>query len=440
MGVLGLTGILTRYAPNSVRQVSANALAGQTIAFDASCHLNKFMYGEEQVAHKHIFGFYQLARFCQLNRITPIFVFDGTHRLEAKHLEYKKRARARNKTNHSLRLEKDQALRLDVWSGVTDLTSEELADKIKELQVALANTQNTDRYTKTVRNLVMREDLLVSDLFNSKLTTPLLKELKRDTRQMVHSLGKFEVQVFFLRVFVLIYMYVYVLEKRSLRITQKMRTECQDFLKALGFVCFTCENHEAEAMCANLSKVGRTSATVSEDLDTLVFGDAPILRYFFSKGRPILSIDPNIARRDLGLSRESFIDLCILCGTDFSGTIRGIGPHRALQWIRKYGTIENVLQNLAPTPYLPQATFDYELARHVFTNLPPIPVEESEYIGIKQPQSYIDDLLAFYEIDPIESEVKLKTSLLIQNINNTGQQQWQLDPFKNNDFINNKVL
>ncbi|KAI9270967.1 PIN domain-like protein [Helicostylum pulchrum] len=416
MGVLGLTGILTRYAPNSVRQVSANTLAGKTIAFDASCHLNKFMYGEEQVAHKHIYGFYQLARFCQLNQITPIFVFDGAHRLEAKHLEYKKRARARNKTNHSLRLEKDQALRLDVWSGVTDMTSEELADKIKELQAALADTENTDRYTKTVRSLVMREDLLVSDLFNSKLTKPLLKELKRDTRQMVHSL-----------------------EKRSLRITQKMRTECQDFLKALGFVCFTCENHEAEAMCANLSKVGRTSATVSEDLDTLVFGDAPILRYFFSKGRPILSIDPTIARRDLGLSRESFIDLCILCGTDFSGTIRGIGPHRALQWIQKYGTIENVLQNLASSPYLPQPTFDYELARHVFNNLPPIPIEESEYIGIKQPQSYIDDLLAFYEIDPIDSEVKLKTSLLIQNIN-TNQQQWQLDPFKNNDFINNKLL
>lgn len=195
MGVLGLTGILTRYAPNSVRQVSANTLVGKTIAFDASCHLNKFMYGEEQVAHKHIYGFYQLARFCQLNQITPIFVFDGAHRLEAKHLEYKKRARARNKTNHSLRLEKDQALRLDVWSGVTDMTSEELADKIKELQAALADTENTDRYTKTVRSLVMREDLLVSDLFNSKLTKPLLKELKRDTRQMVHSLGKFEVLV-----------------------------------------------------------------------------------------------------------------------------------------------------------------------------------------------------------------------------------------------------
>jgi hypothetical protein len=43
-----------------------------------------------------------------------------------------------------------------------------------------------------------------------------------------------------------------------------MRDECQEFLKVLGFVCFSCDNHEAEAMCANLSKQNRTTATVSE--------------------------------------------------------------------------------------------------------------------------------------------------------------------------------
>lgn len=99
-------------------------------------------------------------------------------------------------------------------------------------------------------------------------------------------------------------------------------------------------------------------------MDTIAFGDAPILRYFFSKGRPIVSIDPVIARQDLGLTRESFIDLCILCGTDFSGTIQGIGPHKALQAIQKYGSIERVLDNLDPR-YKPQETFNYALARHV---------------------------------------------------------------------------
>lgn len=100
------------------------------------------------------------------------------------------------------------------------------------------------------------------------------------------------------------------------------------------------------------------------DLDTIAFGDVPILRYFFSKGRPILSIDPIIARQDLGISRKSFIDLCILCGTDFSGTIQGIGPHKALQAIQNHGSIERMLDSL-DSRYTPQDTFNYTLARHV---------------------------------------------------------------------------
>lgn len=103
-------------------------------------------------------------------------------------------------------------------------------------------------------------------------------------------------------------------------------------------------------------------------MDTLVFGDVPILRYFFSKGRPILKIDPIIARQELGLSRKAFIDFCILCGTDFSGTIQGIGPHRALKAMRKYGSIEKLLENL-DDKYVPQPTFNYQLAREVNPSL-----------------------------------------------------------------------
>lgn len=103
-------------------------------------------------------------------------------------------------------------------------------------------------------------------------------------------------------------------------------------------------------------------------MDTLVFGDVPILRYFFSRGRPILQIDPIIARKELGLSRKEFIDFCILCGTDFSGTIQGIGPNRALSSMRKYGSIEELLKNLE-SRFVPQTAFDYKLARQVMLHI-----------------------------------------------------------------------
>lgn len=173
------------------------------------------------------------------------------------------------------------------------------------------------------------------------------------------------------------------------------------------------------------------------DLDTLAFGDAPILRYFFSRGRPILSIDPIVARHELDLSRDAFIDLCILCGTDFSGTIQGIGPHRALKWIQKYGSIENVLDNLHDTPYKPQDTFDYHLARHVFQNLPPIPMHDSDYEPPDTTQSQIDDILHHYEINQEEAVIRLKTTLLTQNVIDSGQ--WGSDPFAKKMRIDSSV-
>lgn len=207
MGVQGLTNILIRYAPSAVRKIRANALSKQTIAFDASCHLNKFIYGEEQVAHRHIYGFYQLARFCQLNHITPIFVFDGPSRLPAKHLEHEKRARTRRKVKHSLLFERDQSTRLDAWSQLTmalteDQTQEcyprlqpDIESKItlmaKELRQALAKTNNHEKYTRTVRALAVREDGLVTNMILHRLkeVQSSLKSLRKDNTTMTHSLG-----------------------------------------------------------------------------------------------------------------------------------------------------------------------------------------------------------------------------------------------------------
>jgi 5'-3' exonuclease len=103
---------------------------------------------------------------------------------------------------------------------------------------------------------------------------------------------------------------------------------------------------------------------ITSDMDALVFGDGPILRHFFARSRPILRINPVIARRQLGLSKAAFIDLCILCGTDFSATIRGIGPVRALEYIRQYGSIEAMLPHL-PIHYTPNENFYYQEARQV---------------------------------------------------------------------------
>ncbi|KAG0184141.1 hypothetical protein DFQ28_011706 [Apophysomyces sp. BC1034] len=613
MGVHGLTALLSRHAPKSLRTVKPSLFAHQTLAFDASCHLNKFMFGDEIHPHRHIYGFYMLARFCELNNITPIFVFDGPYRLEAKKHEHERRERGRRKVGHSLLYEKERLARLESWfevskesyhnlsdtaatrilsqlgdtleeleqaqsedfgGGLRDPKKSTLEGKIQELgpevrdvntigsnpeaeikyresfaqtaeadlkkkdlsagavvvgenttnqilhkapgiiktkhgdekdvnetelkesesmekkiednhiqsassttaqneedvgsfdssisteaenldergqygidkdmvkameaiqkkdkdvidqqsrleakltkiaqslRQALDSGQDTEKYTRTVQALSTRERDVMTEMIRDRVqcVNKALSQIRQDNNQMLISL-----------------------EKRSIRITQQLRSECKDFLEALGYVCFTCNHHEAEAMCAHLARHGKTSATVSEDLDTLVFGDAPILRYFFSRARPILAIDPCVARSELGLTRDAFVDLCILCGTDFSSTIRGIGPNRALEMIKKYKSIEGVMKNM-PSKYMPEDNFDPELARMVFGNLPPIPIDDITYQRRPVDEDRVRYMFQHFEIDPQEVDFRVRAIVLQQNIGSSVV-GWGSDPFAANANI-----
>lgn len=48
--------------------------------------------------------------------------------------------------------------------------------------------------------------------------------------------------------------------------------------------------------------------------------------------------------KDLGLTDDQFIDMCILCGCDYASKIEGIGPVKAYKYIKQYGSIENILE------------------------------------------------------------------------------------------------
>jgi flap endonuclease-1 len=46
------------------------------------------------------------------------------------------------------------------------------------------------------------------------------------------------------------------------------------------------------------------------------------------------------------MTMDEFIDLCILCGCDYTKNIGGIGPVRAFKLIKEESTIENVLAKI----------------------------------------------------------------------------------------------
>jgi flap endonuclease-1 len=109
---------------------------------------------------------------------------------------------------------------------------------------------------------------------------------------------------------------------------------------------------EAEAQCAELAKAGHVWATATEDMDALTFRTPKLIRKLTmsqtskDKKQPIIEIDCEKVLSGMGLSYEQFVDLCIMCGCDYTNTIKGIGPKNALKLIREFKNIEAVLVHL----------------------------------------------------------------------------------------------
>jgi len=140
---------------------------------------------------------------------------------------------------------------------------------------------------------------------------------------------------------------------------------------------------EAEAQCAALCAAGKVFATGTEDMDALTFGTALLLRNLNlseAQKKPIVEIDLKKVLEGLGLSMDQFIDFCILSGCDYCHTIRGIGPKRAYELIKKHRSLEVVLKNLDPAKYPIPENFNYQGARELFKNPQVIPPDQVEMV------------------------------------------------------------
>jgi len=107
----------------------------------------------------------------------------------------------------------------------------------------------------------------------------------------------------------------------------------------------------------------------SEDMDSLTFGAPRVLRNLMTPASaklPVQEYDYAKVLEELALTEDQFVDLCILCGCDYAGTIRGIGPKSALNLIRTHGTIEKVLEHIDRAKYPVPEPFPFEQARKLF--------------------------------------------------------------------------
>jgi len=156
--------------------------------------------------------------------------------------------------------------------------------------------------------------------------------------------------------------------RRLVKVGKEHVEECKRLLKLMGvpYVEAPCE---AEAQCAELVKGGKVYAAGTEDMDTLTFGTNILLRHLtFSEARkmPIKEFYLDKVLEGFEMDQNQFIDLCILLGCDYVDKIKGIGPKKAIELVKKHKSIESILENIDQSKYPPPQNWMYSEARRLF--------------------------------------------------------------------------
>lgn len=99
-------------------------------------------------------------------------------------------------------------------------------------------------------------------------------------------------------------------------------------------------NTEGEKYCSFLNKIGEVDAVMSNDFDSLTFGCENLITSSGDNSLKLYNLTKILT--ELKISMTDYVDICIASGTDYCPTgIPRIGPVKGLNYVKKYGLIEN---------------------------------------------------------------------------------------------------
>ncbi len=141
------------------------------------------------------------------------------------------------------------------------------------------------------------------------------------------------------------------------RLTGDMVEQSKRLLELLGIPRVQAPS-EGEAQASAMARDGTAYAAASQDYDSLLFGSPRLVKNLAITGRrklPRKDVFVDVQPEEIGLettlsalgvTREQLVDMALLIGTDFNEGVRGIGPKRALNLIKKHGSLEPALAEL----------------------------------------------------------------------------------------------
>ena len=325
MGIKNLNVLLKKYVKEGIVIQNLDTLSGKIVAIDVSIYLYKFQYGGGNYLKKFLD---QVMNFWKYG-ITPIYIFDGTPPTE-KSVTLQKRKKLKQKT------ENDMSSLADII-----LQQKQLFQK-KKIELRFSSDEETT------------EELSVE-----------LSQLKDELKKHETALKK--------------------KQKSYINITIQDINNCKKLFNILG-VKYIVSETEADILCCELLKSKIVDYCMSEDMDFLTHGCNKLLKNYDYKTNSIHVYLLDTILTELDITFENFVDVCILCGCDYTNKINGIGQINALKYIKKYNSIENIIENLingttkTKNKFKIQDDFNYLRAREIFLTKTTPPLDKEDLL------------------------------------------------------------
>jgi XPG I-region len=93
---------------------------------------------------------------------------------------------------------------------------------------------------------------------------------------------------------------------------------------------------EAEAQCAELVTLGLVDGVITDDSDTFLFGAERVFKNMFNQSKTVECFLLTDLDRELGLDRDTLIQLAYLLGSDYTDGLAGVGPVVAMELVREF--------------------------------------------------------------------------------------------------------
>jgi len=364
MGIKNLKVIINSHCKNAINYRKYECYRGIKVAIDLSIFLYKYLYNNND----HLEGLTRLILKLLKYQIIPVFVFDGEPPEEK---------------NNTLQERKEKKEILNIRKNVYESCSKlELENNtFEEFKEKIDKMMKTDKF--------VFDDVELNLMFN-KSKDELINEADKIKRKIIY-------------------------------VNQSHIDSSKKLFDLFG-IQYIHEECEAEGLMSVLCKRGIVQACMSEDMDTLPCGTTMLWKSVSTDKAGLEEYCLEGILNGLELTQDEFIDVCILCGCDYTEKINAIGPVNALKIIKKYKNIEAFLED--NTKYTIPENFinNFQRARYLFNN--PISDEIYEKINkdIKCNKPNIVDLIEFLKKTSLKNKYfqEIETELINYYLNIEG--------------------